>query len=91
MKNNRLKLFRAFYECGFSMTPDNYQPINLQYQTLLLIFLVYDMEIIIFTPILLNLNFLPPLTLLAWFIMFLLFGASYLFEWDKYTLNWHLN
>jgi NADH:ubiquinone oxidoreductase subunit 3 (subunit A) len=63
-KNNRLKLFRSFYECGFSITPDNYQPINLQFQTLLLVFLIYDMEIILFTPLLLNLTYLPYLTLL---------------------------
>ena len=63
-KNHRLKITRSFYECGFSSSPDNYQPINLQFQVLLLIFLIYDMEIILFTPILLNLNFLPYFTLI---------------------------
>ena len=91
MKNHRLRLFRAFYECGFSMTPDTYQPINLQFQSLLLIFLVYDMEIVIFTPILLNLSFLPLVTLLYWIFLLIIFGASYLLEWDKYSLTWHLN
>ena len=61
-RRDRSPLYREFYECGFKAIPDNRVGIDIQYSLIALIFLVYDMEIIILVPILVNYAMLPLLS-----------------------------
>lgn len=55
----RNKLYREFYECGFKMSPDMRLRLDLQFAVLCFIFIVYDMEIIILVPLIVNIHSLP--------------------------------
>ncbi len=61
-RKHRSPSFREFYECGFRAIPDNRVGVDIQYSILALIFLVYDMEIILLVPIFVNLSALPVLS-----------------------------
>lgn len=78
---------RELYECGFKPMNDNEVIIDLQYSIIGLIFLVYEMEIIIFVPIFLNYNGLSIILLIFIIISLIIIFLSYLYEWEKYSLN----
>ena len=78
---------RELYECGFKTINDNESIIDIQFSIVGLIFLVYEMEIILFTP--LFLNYLGLSFILIFFLLFSLFiiFLSYIYELEKYSLN----
>ena len=77
---------RDFYECGFKVINDNFSVLDIQYSTLGLIFLIYEMEIILFVPLLLNYNsFSFAIIFFFFFLIFIIF-FSYIYEWEKYSL-----
>lgn len=89
-RQGRNIMYRDFYECGFRMVPDTRFMLDLQFSILGIIFLVYDMEIVLVTPLLVNILQLPFFApLLVCLIIFIL-ALSYRFEWDHHTLNWSL-
>lgn len=90
-RRSRSPMYREFYECGFKAIPDNRVGIDIQYSVLCLIFLIYDMEIIILVPVLVNFTHLPIISVLALFIIFFILICSYIYEWDKYALQWGFN
>ncbi|WP_204205914.1 NADH-quinone oxidoreductase subunit A [Mammaliicoccus sciuri] len=45
---------RDYYECGFKSVPDSRLPIDINFSAAGLIFLIYEMEIVLFVPIMLN-------------------------------------
>jgi NADH:ubiquinone oxidoreductase subunit 3 (subunit A) len=61
-RKQRSPMYREFYECGFKATPDNRTGVDIQYSALALIFLVYDMEIILLVPLFVNLSALPVIS-----------------------------
>ncbi len=87
-RHGRNYFYREFYECGFKMIPDIRFILDIQFSTLGIIFLVYDMEIILLTPILVNLVQLSFISLILSIIIILLLSLSYWYEWEKYSLNW---
>ena len=76
-RRRRSPMYREFYECGFKAIPDNRVGIDIQYSVLCLIFLIYDMEIIILVPILVNFIHLPTISLLTVIVIFLILICSY--------------
>jgi NADH:ubiquinone oxidoreductase subunit 3 (subunit A) len=80
--------FRDFYECGFKSTSDNRLMIDIQFSITGLIFLVYEMEIVLFVPILLNSHALSFYLIIILFLSFFILGLSYWYEWERYALNW---
>lgn len=53
--NNGLNInSREFYECGFKTISDNQVVLDIHYITVGLIFLIYEMEVILFVPIFIN-------------------------------------
>ena len=56
-RTGRNFLFRDYYECGFRGIPDNRNMLELHFTGLGLIFLIYEMEVVVFVPIFLNLYF----------------------------------
>jgi len=79
---------RDLYECGFRAIPDNKVVIDIHFSIVGLIFLIYEMEVILFVPLFLNLfgsSFcVVVISILALFIL----GVSYWYEWDRYGLTW---
>lgn len=90
-RKNRSPLFREFYECGFRAIPDNRVGVDIQYSVLTLIFLVYDMEVILLVPIFVNFLVLPPI--FSWLSLgiIIILGVSYWYEWDRYAFQWGFN
>lgn len=78
---------REFYECGFRAVNDSNVNIDIHFSIIGLLFLIYEMELLLFVPLFLNLFsndiFTVLLILLAIFLLFL----SYLYEWDRYAFN----
>lgn len=90
-RSGRSLLNREFYECGFKTIPDIRLNLDLQFSILCFIFLVYDIEIILLVPIIINIHSLPIISyIILWFIIFILL-SSYYYEWEKYVLQWGLN
>ena len=80
--------YRDFYECGFRAVTDNKVVLDIHFSIIGIVFLIYEMEIILFVPILLNaynISFFFSFVLL--FSLFIL-GLSYWYEWERYGLNW---
>jgi len=86
-KSGKNIISREFYECGFKVINDNHVIIDIQYSIVGLIFLIYEMEIIIFVP--LFLNYLGYSIFFIFVIIFSLFIImfSYVYEWEKFGLN----
>lgn len=77
---------RDFYECGFKVINDNPSLIDIQFSTIGLIFLIYEMEVVLFVPIFLNYTSFS--FLIIFYLVFTIFIIffSYVYEWEKYTL-----
>lgn len=90
-KRGRNYFYREFYECGFKAVPDIRFVLDLQFSSLGIIFLIYDMEIVLLTPILVNILQLPSFAAWITLIIIIILGLSYWYEWEKYTLNWSFN
>ncbi len=89
-RRGRNLLYRDFYECGFRMVPDIRFMLDLQFSVIGIIFLIYDMEIVLLTPLLVNLLQLPYTAVVLVLFILIILGLSYWFEWDHHTLNWSL-
>lgn len=89
-RRGRNTLYREFYECGFKSIPDIRLNLDLQFSVLCFIFLIYDIEIVLIVPILVNIHSLPLISyIIVWIIIFILI-ISYYYEWEKYVLQWGL-
>ena len=84
-------LYRDFYECGFKMLPDTRIGLDLQFSVLGLIFLIYDMEIILVVPLVVNILSLPLIAYWLLIIVLIILAVSYLYEWENYALQWGFN
>jgi NADH:ubiquinone oxidoreductase subunit 3 (subunit A) len=76
-RSGRSLLFRELYECGFKSVPDNRIAVDIQYSVLCLIFLIYDMEIVLLLPLSINITNLPMLSAVAFFGVLLILCVSY--------------
>ncbi len=65
--------------------------LDIQFSMLGLIFLIFDMEIILLTPILVNIVQLPSSSAIIALIIIAILSISYWYEWEKYALNWTTN
>ena len=89
-RRGRHILYRDFYECGFRMVPDLRFLLDIQFSILGIIFLVYDMEIVLLTPLLVNLLQLPNIVIVLVLLILTILTISYWFEWEHHTLHWSL-
>jgi len=80
--------YRDFYECGFRAAYDTNQVIDIHFTIVGLIFLIYEMEILILVPLCLNLGGSDFCILLIFFLSLYILSLSYYYEWDRYALNW---
>nr|YP_073356.1 NADH dehydrogenase subunit 3 [Graptacme eborea]AAT98398.1 NADH dehydrogenase subunit 3 [Graptacme eborea] len=77
------------FECGFDPMSKNRLPFSIRFFMLAIIFLIFDLEIVLLLPFLLNkmfLNEVNTIFLMNFFIFILLLGTLY--EWKKGALSW---
>lgn len=86
-RSGRGILFRDYYECGFKAISDNKQAIHIHFLAIGLFFLVYEMELILFVPLVLNIHNFSFIMLFFLIIFIFLLGISFWYEWDKYMLE----
>lgn len=84
----RNPLYRDFYECGFKSISDSRPVIDIHFSIVGIIFLIYEMEVVIFVPIILNFYNLNIFYIFFLIISFFILGVSYLYEWERYGLDW---
>nr|WMC20883.1 NADH dehydrogenase subunit 3 [Helicocranchia sp. n SB-2022] len=77
------------FECGFDPSIHTRAPFSMRFFLLAVIFLIFDVEIILLMPLTMNImkaNTHWPLTSSLSFLMILLVGLYH--EWNQGSLNW---
>nr|YP_010944731.1 NADH dehydrogenase subunit 3 [Liocranchia reinhardtii]WMC20829.1 NADH dehydrogenase subunit 3 [Liocranchia reinhardtii] len=77
------------FECGFDPSIHTRAPFSMRFFLLTVIFLIFDVEIILLLPLTINImkaNSHWPLTSSIIFLMILLLGLYH--EWNQGSLNW---
>nr|BAN81978.1 NADH dehydrogenase subunit 3 [Sepia pharaonis] len=77
------------FECGFDPSICTRSPFSMRFFLLAVIFLIFDIEIILLMPLtmnILNSNTHWPLTSSMMFLIILLMGLFH--EWNQGSLNW---
>ena len=78
------------FECGFDNYPSYRFPLSLRFFIITILFLLFDIEIVLLLPLPLTNYFIPfnPLLLLITFFMILLVVGLY-YEWEQGSLEWN--
>ncbi len=76
-RRGRNIMYRDFYECGFRMIPDMRPILDIQFSVITIVFLIYDMEIVLLTPLLVNFLQLPASNILLVLLVLAILAASY--------------
>ena len=75
------------YECGFE--PFGFSSVfDLQYFIIGLLYLVFDVELVLVIPWLICFSVLPVGGLLSMFVFLFLFIVGLVYEWKKNVLHW---
>nr|QUB07195.1 NADH dehydrogenase subunit 3 [Syneta adamsi] len=77
------------FECGFDPKSNSRLPFSLQFFLIAVIFLIFDIEITLFLPMIMSLNISSTMNysmITIMFILILLFGTYH--EWNQGALNW---
>nr|WAP91514.1 NADH dehydrogenase subunit 3 [Grimpoteuthis sp.] len=77
------------FECGFDPSSYTRSPFSMRFFLLAVIFLIFDIEIILIIPIILNIINSPSISQMSStmiFLFILLLGL--LHEWNQGSLNW---
>nr|QJW34312.1 NADH dehydrogenase subunit 3 [Schoutedenia ralumensis] len=81
----------APFECGFDPFNKSRIPFSMNFYLITIIFLIFDIEISIILPMILNFKISNMMTFNIMFIMFFMFMIITLFyEWKFGSLNWKL-
>ena len=78
---------REFYECGFKNSNDSIVDLDIHFSLIGILFLIYEMELIIFVPMFLNMFGNNYFNVFLLIISLIILFFSYLYEWDRYALN----
>ncbi len=68
---------RDYYECGFKAVPDSRLPMDINFSAVGLIFLLYEMEVLLFVPLALNWFGMPLCFVILILISIFILGLSY--------------
>nr|AAF31675.1 NADH dehydrogenase subunit 3 [Galathealinum brachiosum] len=90
--NMRLKFSKekfSTYECGFDPKAFSRIPFSLQFFLISILFLIFDVEIILISPIpfLMKYNLIYSSLIISNFIIFILF-LGLIHEWNEGSLKW---
>nr|WLD05581.1 NADH dehydrogenase subunit 3 [Oasisia sp. n. MM-2023] len=76
------------YECGFDPKNNARLPFSLRFFLLAVLFLVFDIEIVLLMPIPLSLFLNPMSTLLGTTISIIILMLGLIHEWNEGSLDW---
>nr|ACR55954.1 NADH dehydrogenase subunit 3 [Rhinophis philippinus] len=77
------------YECGFDPLGDARSPISIQFFLIAILFILFDLEIILLLPIPWSMNTYSPITTLILTTMLLtLLTLGLAYEWHQGGLDW---
>lgn len=77
------------FECGFSTITERRMPLSLRFFLVTLIFLVFDVELILLFPFILKLCFYNFFRRVSIFVIFLvILSVGLFFEWNQLILEW---
>nr|YP_009537155.1 NADH dehydrogenase subunit 3 [Callistoctopus luteus]AWX90458.1 NADH dehydrogenase subunit 3 [Octopus variabilis]ATU06694.1 NADH dehydrogenase subunit 3 [Callistoctopus luteus]AWX90471.1 NADH dehydrogenase subunit 3 [Octopus variabilis]AWX90484.1 NADH dehydrogenase subunit 3 [Octopus variabilis]AWX90497.1 NADH dehydrogenase subunit 3 [Octopus variabilis] len=77
------------FECGFDPSWYTRSPFSMRFFLLAVIFLIFDIEIVLLMPVIMNLLFSPSIIYLSSSIIFILIlTLGLLHEWNQGSLNW---
>ena len=75
------------FECGFSPHANARLPFSLQFFIVALVFLVFDIELILLYPILAQEALLNPITLIMLLGVLILLRLGFILEWSQMALE----
>lgn len=87
-KNIRRK---SLYECGFESFGDSHVLINVQFITIALLFVIFDLEILFLLPWIISANFLGTLGFFSIYVVLSFFVFGFFYEWFLGALSWKKN
>ena len=76
------------YECGMATIGGRWSGFNIRYYSFALLFVVFDIEVIVLFPWALYLNQLPLFGLVAGLTFVAILVLGYIYEWRKGGLEW---
>nr|YP_010583807.1 NADH dehydrogenase subunit 3 [Pteroctopus tetracirrhus]UXN84003.1 NADH dehydrogenase subunit 3 [Pteroctopus tetracirrhus] len=89
IKSHKNREKNSPFECGFDPSWYTRSPFSMRFFLLAVIFLIFDIEIVLLMPMIINLMISPSIIYLSSSIIFLIiliFGL--LHEWNQGSLNW---
>jgi NADH:ubiquinone oxidoreductase subunit 3 (subunit A) len=76
------------YECGFDPFSGASKPIEIRFYLIAVLFLVFDLEIIILIPLLFCINNNAIMDLIIFYFFLFLLSIGYFYEWRSGCLSW---
>ena len=76
------------YECGFLAFSDSRELFNLQFYIIALLFLIFDLEIILLLPWCVTISVLGWSSYLATILFLVILTLGFVFEWYQGVFDW---
>lgn len=76
------------YECGFIPYDDARARFEVHFYIVALLFVIFDVEIILLVPWVVNGAYVDDFSLCVVFIFFIILGLGFLYEWLRGALSW---
>nr|YP_313740.1 NADH dehydrogenase subunit 3 [Xenopeltis unicolor]BAE20047.1 NADH dehydrogenase subunit 3 [Xenopeltis unicolor] len=77
------------YECGFDPLGDARSPISIQFFLVAILFILFDLEIVLLLPVPWSMNTNPPtITMILTMALITLLTLGLLYEWYQGGLEW---
>lgn len=76
------------YECGFDPFESSRKNIDIHFFLVGLLFLLFDIEIAYFFPLVISIYSFTTVSFLCFFSFFWIILLGFIYEWQKGTLNW---
>jgi NADH-quinone oxidoreductase subunit A len=77
------------YECGFNPFDTARRTFDVRFYLVSIVFIVFDVEVILLFPIISSIFFLENIACLSIFIFFLLLVVSLMYEWSVGVLDFY--
>ena len=85
-KPNEIK--NSTYECGIEVVGENRVQLKAHYYIFILIYLVFDVEVIFLYPWAVAYDVLPLFAVIEGLLFLIILGAGLLYAWRKGALKW---